>query len=90
MKEKETITITIETTSDVMLRIKRLLAWLHFNSSWGHSGTVAMSLDGDGWDKVKISGLDFSEYKDYVHHKMMRTKDMKVEYAGEDKWSKNG
>lgn len=87
METKETLTLTIEATTDVMLRFKRLLAWLHFNSGWGHSGTVAMSLDGDGWDKLRIiSGYNPQEHSEYVSHKMIRDKNMRVEYASSEEW----
>lgn len=57
MNEK-TKTFTITTSPRLMKRIERFLALLHFNSGFGHSGTFAMSLDGDGCEKVKISDLE--------------------------------
>ena len=48
-------TFTIKTSPEVMRRFERFLALLHFNSCFGHSGTFAMPLDGDGGDKVIIS-----------------------------------
>jgi hypothetical protein len=53
-----TKTITITTDSTMMKRIERFLALLHYNSCFGHSGLFGMYLDGDGWEKVKVEGLD--------------------------------
>jgi hypothetical protein len=47
-------TFTIKTTPDVMRRIERFFALLHWNSRHGHSGLFAMPLDGDGADKVTV------------------------------------
>ena len=48
-------TFEVETSPSVMRRFERFLALLHHNSNFGHSGTFAMPLDGDGSDKVKIT-----------------------------------
>lgn len=48
-------TFTIEASEEVMERIERFFALLHYNSGFGHSGLFAMPLDGDGNEKVKIS-----------------------------------
>jgi hypothetical protein len=45
----------IETSPEVMERLERFLALLHYNSGFGHSGLFAMPLDGDGIDKVVVS-----------------------------------
>ena len=47
-------TFEIETSPEVMERLERFFALLHHNSNFGHSGTFAMPLDGDGDDKVTI------------------------------------
>ena len=74
----EKITVTIETDPVMMEKIKRFLAWLYLNSHWGHSGTVALSCDGDGADKVIVSGFDCEELRDYINKLSRKT--MKVEY----------
>lgn len=48
-------TFEIETSPEIMERLERFLALLHYNSSFGHSGLFAMPLDGDGSDKVVVS-----------------------------------
>lgn len=83
----EQINVTIRGDEESMLRLKRLLAWLHWNSRWGHSGTVAMSLDGDGWDKIEIDGIDLTPYKSYVDKRMVHEKQMRVEYASSEEWN---
>jgi len=74
----EKITVTIETDSITMLKIKRLLAWLHIMGRWGHSGRVAIALDGDGDEQVTINGIDISEHTDYLN--TLRSFTMSVEY----------
>ena len=56
--EKITKKIEITASKEVMGRIERFFALLHFNSRFGHSGLFAMPLDGDGDDEVTINGLD--------------------------------
>lgn len=82
----EQINVTIRGDAESMLRLKRLLAWLDYNSKWGHSGTVAMSLDGDGWDKIEVDGIDLSPHKEYVGKRMIHEKQMRVEYASSEEW----
>lgn len=50
----------------MILKIERFLSWLHLNTRWGHSGTVAMDCDGDGHDFVTIEGIDINKYKKYI------------------------
>lgn len=45
----------IETSPEVMERIERLLALLHYSSAFGHSASFGMFLDGDGEDRVVVS-----------------------------------
>lgn len=52
--KQETRTYTITTSPDVQKRIEKFLALLHWNSRYGHSGTFAMPLDGDGQDTVTV------------------------------------
>ena len=56
--KKVTRTFEITTSPDVMKRIERFLALLHFNSCFRHSGLFAMSLDGDGPENVEVKELD--------------------------------
>lgn len=62
MTKIETKTFTIVTSPEVMERIERLFALLHFNSNYGHSGIFAIPLDCDGTDKIVIE-----EMKDKKH-----------------------
>lgn len=36
-------------------RLERFFAMLHYSSLWGHSGTFAMTLDGDGLQRLVVS-----------------------------------
>ena len=56
--EKYTQIFEITTSPSVMKRLERFLALLHFNSGFGHSGTFAMALDGDGQENVQVKGID--------------------------------
>lgn len=58
----ETITITVTATKPVMERFKRLIARLQRNCHIGHSAKVGMFIDGDGWDKFKVEGIDLMAY----------------------------
>jgi hypothetical protein len=78
---KVTKTFTITTDPQMMLKIERFLAWLHFNSMWGHSATVAMDCDGDGEDDVTVEGEGIEAQRAYVDNlsrKVGKTK--QVEY----------
>jgi hypothetical protein len=44
----------ITTSYEVMERIERFFALLHWNSRHGHSSVFGMALDGDGSDKVTV------------------------------------
>ncbi len=69
-----TKTFTINANPDMMLKIERFLAWLHYNSAWGHSATIAIDSDGDGSDEVtvieNVSGTgelySIQEHREYV------------------------
>ena len=56
--KKVTKKFEITTSKEVMDRIERFFALLHFNSRFGHSGLFAMPLDGDGDDEVTVNGLN--------------------------------
>ena len=60
-------TKTYEITADLKMlkKIDRLMSWLYFSSHWGHSGTVAIDLDGDGSEKVDVVGVNHGENRDY-------------------------
>ena len=56
-RQTETRTYTITSRSTELLdRIEALLCMIDHNSRTGHSGIFGMSLDGDGEDKVAVSG----------------------------------
>jgi hypothetical protein len=79
--DKVTKTFTITTDPDMMLKITRFLACLHFNSRWGHSSTLAMDCDGDGNDDVTVEGDGIEVQRAYVDNlsrKVGKTK--QVEY----------
>lgn len=42
-------------SAQLMARFERLMALLHFSSSFGHSGTFGMPLDGDGNEKIRVT-----------------------------------
>lgn len=73
-----TVTFTVS-DSNTMRRLTRFLAWLNFNSHWGHSALGAMSLDGDGSEKVYVSGVDIMPYAKYVHDLRGRKVDAPIE-----------
>ena len=80
-KERKTITVTIESDVDMIWKIERWLAWLHFNSHWGHSATVAMDMDGDGSDRVNVTGIDLNVHREGIDKLGGRIGKMKeVEY----------
>ena len=63
----EQLTVTIVASDpEVMLKIRRWLSWMHYNTAWGHSGTVAMDLDGDGSDRVRVEGMDHEPQRAFV------------------------
>lgn len=73
------ITVTITSSESVILRIERFLSLLYFCGAWGHSCTAAMDIDGDGSEKVIISGIDTSAHKDYLEALSRRPRTMSVE-----------
>lgn len=60
MTEQITKTFTITTTPELINRLERFFALLHFNSNFGHSNLFGMWLDGDGPDRFKVDGVDVS------------------------------
>lgn len=79
-----TKTFTISANPDMMLKIERFLAWLHFNTAWGHSATIAIDCDGDGSDAVTVADGDFSmsNHREYV--KKVKEKTKSVEWISCD------
>ena len=59
MKE-ETKVFEITANPQILRRIERFLALLHFNSCFGHSGLFGMGLDGDGSEKVVVKDINRS------------------------------
>ncbi len=64
MSKQITKTFTITAEENVMLRLERFLALLHYNSAWGHSAYFAMPLDGDGPDRFKVHDFQTGYAKD--------------------------
>ena len=86
---KVTKTFTITATPQMMLKIERFLAWMHFNTAWGHSATIALDCAGDGSDKVSVVennvGIGIltetiQSHREYVYH--MKSKNKSVEWIG--------
>lgn len=76
------ITVTITGSPNVILRIERFLALLHLSSIWGHSCTAAMDLDGDGSEKVRVSGIDVKAHSGYIEHVTRRPRTKSVDWVG--------
>ncbi len=51
-----TRTFTVSGNADVLARIDKMLAYISWCSGVGHSCTVGMDLDGDGFDRIKVEG----------------------------------
>ena len=82
MTKKITKTFTITANEEMFNQIERLLACLHLFTHWGHSSTLAISQDGDGWDEVSIKGKNFNPEKYRVYADWIsryRPKEKKVE-----------
>lgn len=74
-----TKTFTITANRDMMMKIERFLAWLHFNTKWGHSATIAIDCDGDGDDSVDIQEdetFSIQEHREYVKNIRAKKKDV--------------
>ena len=61
--EKIEKTFKITTSPEIMKRIERFFALLHWNSRFGHSGIFAMSLDGDGSEGVTVNPKPEHKYE---------------------------
>ena len=48
-------TFTVTAEPKVMKRFERLLAMMHFCSSWAHTSYFGMPLDGDGPDRFSVA-----------------------------------
>lgn len=75
------ITVTITSSESVILRVERFLALLHLSSAWGHTCTAAMDIDGDGSEKVVVSGIDISSHKTYLEKVTRRPRTKSVEWV---------
>lgn len=64
MKDKITRIFEITTSPNLMKRLERFLALLHFNGKFGHSGLFGMSLDGDGSEDITVNDIDPDLSKD--------------------------
>jgi len=58
MSSDVTKVFTITTQPNVMQRIERFFALLHFNGIFGHSNLFGMHMDGDGSEKITIDEID--------------------------------
>lgn len=76
------ITVTITASQSVLLRIERFLALLQLSGVWGHSCTAAMDIDGDGGEKVSVSGIDLKTHAGYIEHVMRRPRTKSVDWVG--------
>lgn len=47
-----------------MDKIERFLAYIAIISQWGHSATISISIDGDGEDKLRVTGIDLEKHKE--------------------------
>ena len=52
--ESETMVFSVQASPRILRRFHRLLALLHYSSSFGHSGIFGMPLDGDGNDEISV------------------------------------
>ena len=77
----KSITVTIESDEDTILKIERFLALLHFSSAWGHTCTAAMDIDGDGSDRLNVMGIDLDVHRLYVDKVTRRPKTKSVDYV---------
>lgn len=57
----EKLTIEVEATPEAMTTLVNLLAAIEYNTQVGHSATIGAFFDGDGADKVRVSGLPKNE-----------------------------
>lgn len=78
------ITVTITSSESVILRIERFLALLHLSSAWGHTCTAAMDIDGDGSEKVIVSGIDISAHARYIEAITRRPRTKSVDWVASE------
>jgi len=81
-EKKVTKTFTITANEELMGQVERFLACLHLFTHWGHSSTLALSQDGDGWDEATVEGEGFDpeKYRVYASWRSYRApQDKKVE-----------
>lgn len=77
----KSITVTITSDEDMILKVERFLALLHLSSVWGHTCTAAMDIDGDGSDRLKVEGIDVSAHAKYIEKVTRRPKTKSVDYV---------
>ena len=58
----ETVTVTLSGRHSITTRVMRFLAVTANFGDVGHSGKLAMDVDGDGEDRLKVSGVDMKPY----------------------------
>ena len=57
-KQRIAKTFTIETNPEMMTKIERFMAMIHYNSNWGHTSTFGLPVDGDGGDHINVQEVD--------------------------------
>jgi hypothetical protein len=77
----KSITVTIQSDEDMILKVERFLALLHFSSAWGHTCTAAMDIDGDGSNRLTVTGIDLDAHRTYVDKVARRPKTKSVDYV---------
>jgi hypothetical protein len=61
-----TKTFTVKADPDTMRCFELMLARMYYNATWGHSSTVAMSVDGDGSDRFELDPTPTKEVRQIV------------------------
>ena len=80
----QTKTYTIVADEETLLMFERLMAWLHWNSRWGHSGKVGMPHDGDGDSRFTVSEEVADKHREYVKGMDSQAgRDVEIVYADE-------
>jgi hypothetical protein len=64
--EQSEVNITLKGNKDCVDRLCAFLACIDYNGAVGHSATFALPWDGDGDDKINITGIDHKAYKDRI------------------------
>lgn len=61
-KDEQTLNLTIKCRGDAYFTLINLLGVIQWNCDVGHTATVAGFFDGDGADKIQITGLPKGDY----------------------------